>query len=192
MKGSGRCAVRCFTGRRPDMLSIADFVWPTGLRRHININIVTWSEYMVSNDVPKNARGDWTGIAGHYRRRTDSIVVAVRRNIGYPVEQGYAKGKLYNIQNRSEAYVYLLAHELRHAWQKWRNVASKYRVTFNDDKEHRVVFVELGGGGGYGYDYRSRPPRPRWWLSRHVTREADADEYAVKMVKAWRKRAARP
>lgn len=68
-------------------------------------------------------------------------------------QYGQLKGRRYYLASRTEALVYLIAHELRHLWQA-----------------------------------KGKARRGYVWGSRGRYSEIDTESYAIKMLRAWRRR----
>jgi hypothetical protein len=107
------------------------------------------------------------GMEFHYSRRSHAknpelTSKIVRRRFPAtvtPYQYGQHKGRRYLISNRTEALVYIAAHELRHLWQAAR---------LCDDRKSRALMLAHGAHGKFS--------------------EIDTEAFAIHMLRAWRRR----
>lgn len=113
-------------------------------------------DVMIKNYQYSGARGNayYAGSSYHYSRRPFVVVSIQKSEAGYPMAWKGGNGYIPHITlSREEDLLYVLAHELRHLWQK------------------------------------AHPKGWRIWGSRGQFSERDADAYAIKKVREYRKQA---
>lgn len=111
-------------------------------------------DVMIKNNGHRGARGRaYTGGSSYHYSNNAFVVVSIQKtNSGYPMLWHERKGYLRHISfSREEDLLFVLAHELRHLWQK----------------EH--------------------PRGYRVWGARGQFSERDADAYAIRKVREFRK-----
>jgi hypothetical protein len=176
--------------------SIISFVRPPGVR-HVSIRVARGGpsgRYFSRGNIARVAlplRAKYPWIVPQYLGRYRSIAFPFR----------FAKHDAYlgvEVRDYEEVAVYLLAHELRHAWQargpridpkyKYVNAHAKFdgagveysATPFAGSTETRVAILKRRGR-------EHAPRRGMVWGARGRFSERDADSYALRLLRAWRR-----